>query len=1147
LMNQSFEKSRLETIVTSIITSSIVRRKMRGEMVVLQSNFGLQIDNKAMKQSNASAEIQALRKLKAYRKDISDSDLQKMSPEARAEFLRTADTLAMEVYMPHAFKEFYGEDIPEYIKLTDEVREAIGFRIPTEGYNSIEYIKIVDFLPVGMGSTIIVPSEIVAKSGADFDIDKLTLYLPNVELVGDTLQPMRRIDPSTATVEDVEYLRKTDLDNYKSLFFKTFPTNKALEHIKDLTEIYSSKSAVESLFKDYAQVPEVKAFKEKLKEKKETASNIINPVDKAAAYRAIDKLRDDFLDRAISAPHTIFEGGSMSNARMFQLDIMERLAEKDRLLHDRFFKLTSKDVQTKKYMQNQVQNIMRDILKHPLSFDQLITPVGAFTLKDIAYKIDKLVNKEDWVGDERVKKDLVDMLSLDNLISTEFIMNQTIGGTGIVASSSTHVAKLQRVNMAFNKDAGVVFNFSEVDPSYSISKTYTYRSDVTINSLMQQYISGYVDGEKDPFVTYVNAGKEGAPVHMALETIGLPLETALAFMSQPILFEYFALKNENQSQAAMSLPYGVEAYKSDKDIIASLITKYGGVGGSVQLSEELLAPYIGKDLLVTEENSDNDVVETFGDIAREIQVQVLQDFIRYKEYARHLKNLEVTHSYDKLKLKNESESIYLEALERKVRVDGIFTGIGALTSSKNSMLSYGRNAIKSSTKLLESVDLKNTSTALREVFIGKAYDMIESGLSRDDITYTLNRFDNFITANLIQSATYGEETISDMRARLFQGPNSLPRRIDALQKSGEVQNLVIDSLLPLLDPYIMGTTMATVDGLKLHRGKYDIGMVDILKESFEDLRLLAPDIHQDLVIFSVLQSGVDYSQNSFAAIIPPADVAAITKNVFDGFLNSSDVGGKAKRLWHSFLDNNWHNSVISHQVYVGDSKSAIFHADEIKADANAFPWVKKNSLTLSRKVGEVYSYSHFTRNRKGDDWLRAGKMGVKGKLLEAVGSTSIILTNAIESPLGLLTNNVDLSRKILKGTKNMHYSSSRVANGLYSLGNQALIDVKYASRGNSSEVIKSGSLGKSPTGARWDKATLAKALGFSSLAQANKTPDLKAFFADKSPLFISKLDVQAPGNTGFVQESSEYKKAMEAETAPPSQDLSNLTEQLKCK
>ena len=35
------------------------------------------------------------------------------------------------------------------------------------------------FLPPHAGSTIIVPSELVGKAGSDYDIDKLSIYVPN--------------------------------------------------------------------------------------------------------------------------------------------------------------------------------------------------------------------------------------------------------------------------------------------------------------------------------------------------------------------------------------------------------------------------------------------------------------------------------------------------------------------------------------------------------------------------------------------------------------------------------------------------------------------------------------------------------------------------------------------------------------------------------------------------------------------------------------------------------------------------------------------------------------------------------------------------------------------------------------------------------
>jgi hypothetical protein len=53
-----------------------------------------------------------------------------------------------------------------------------GVRIPVQGYNSMEKMEIVEFLPEESGQMILVPDELVVKSGGDFDIDKLFMYEP---------------------------------------------------------------------------------------------------------------------------------------------------------------------------------------------------------------------------------------------------------------------------------------------------------------------------------------------------------------------------------------------------------------------------------------------------------------------------------------------------------------------------------------------------------------------------------------------------------------------------------------------------------------------------------------------------------------------------------------------------------------------------------------------------------------------------------------------------------------------------------------------------------------------------------------------------------------------------------------------------------
>lgn len=84
--------------------------------------------------------------------------------------------------------EFYSDnngnvDIKKIEKEAPELLEIIGYRIPTESKHSMLPIRIVGFLPNFNGSSIVLPADITAITGSDFDIDKLYIMRPylNVE------------------------------------------------------------------------------------------------------------------------------------------------------------------------------------------------------------------------------------------------------------------------------------------------------------------------------------------------------------------------------------------------------------------------------------------------------------------------------------------------------------------------------------------------------------------------------------------------------------------------------------------------------------------------------------------------------------------------------------------------------------------------------------------------------------------------------------------------------------------------------------------------------------------------------------------------------------------------------------------------------
>ena len=90
-----------------------------------------------------------------------------------------------------ALEEEQGIRIPDYTDLDYDLLDiikVIGFRIPTQGMNSGDMFRIRRFLPINSADTIVVPSEIVGKTGSDFDIDKMTMYLKNYKFKDGRLQ-----------------------------------------------------------------------------------------------------------------------------------------------------------------------------------------------------------------------------------------------------------------------------------------------------------------------------------------------------------------------------------------------------------------------------------------------------------------------------------------------------------------------------------------------------------------------------------------------------------------------------------------------------------------------------------------------------------------------------------------------------------------------------------------------------------------------------------------------------------------------------------------------------------------------------------------------------------------------------------------------
>lgn len=145
----------MQNLLFSIIKNRITKQKIKGGSLIQVSNYGL-------------------------------SDDLHIEFEGKGENKRIK---YFECYMPAYSRKFLEPlmDVQTHQlnidKLPDDLRKAIGLRIPTEDKYSMAPLYIKGFLPMQSGAAIMLPSEITTVSGSDFDIDKMYAMFQEFDLV----------------------------------------------------------------------------------------------------------------------------------------------------------------------------------------------------------------------------------------------------------------------------------------------------------------------------------------------------------------------------------------------------------------------------------------------------------------------------------------------------------------------------------------------------------------------------------------------------------------------------------------------------------------------------------------------------------------------------------------------------------------------------------------------------------------------------------------------------------------------------------------------------------------------------------------------------------------------------------------------------
>jgi hypothetical protein len=937
-------RDKIDNILSSIVDSRVISPKMFGKPSVQVASTGYNSTNRKMMylKDDVYTEMEPGETLTEEQKETvipTSSDLNFYK-------LENGKISKMEVYVPWYFDGVSPEDLG--LKLVNGVYKIpanmdkrlltmIGFRIPTQGMNSIENIVVKGFLPKENGDMIVVPTEIVGKSGSDFDIDKMNLYMSNY-----------KVKYTKFTNEEITEFKKTDFykkisDKSKAMIVK-LGNEKFLELIEDLNNFsVTSNTGKYGNLKEYLDSNNITGDENKM------YTELKNSLVQYNAYRK-EVIKNNKDNRKQFKP--IVE------------DIIYVESNEDNM----------------KSLQNKLKEIMDKIISQPENYRQLIMPNSTATLKSIANEINELKQK----GSSEKS-----MLSLRKFIQSaetreRYLTGKRLVGIAALQSTSHVISQISDIMLSGNYEVSKIEFLVKYDPTYK-KENGKYRKDIEIklsynnkeigkfyinaktdaegrwiSENISEALSGFVDAAKDPFVFDLNINFNTAATWFYLQKLGVPMREIAYLFNQPAVNKFMQLESNNNS-----IFKTVNKNTTSREFI--FINAVSEYMATIDPSNKTLIDEI--DL----ENSKGDNEKDYGKLKvlktnlfskiNDIRLEITKpDVEKLKNLIKNLNNSKYKMTAEDAKLQVSLLSDYLEYYDQSGNLTEFINSIGYDNQKSKTII---ENKLQQITwnKMVENGFIANPESVLDKTFIGemkkqkedlfslfkdmfislepkaipvfeKMYDFLSNRkifISNENKALLINKYQKFFITYVIQNTTVKinnvETTIANKFNELMMSANSIANQLQKLKNSPDYnisQNLAVKELIP-----IFANNVNDPNNIKLFRNKMTTYKNDVLIESINNLLDYAQasgnteleNFVNNLTAFSILQSGLQDSTINFTKILPAHLYSKVVNDILNIYLtNESTIDHEL--IWQQFHQNNkFDNSIVKKPMFFKTDKT----------------------------------------------------------------------------------------------------------------------------------------------------------------------------------------------------------------------------------
>ena len=590
LFDSFHDKQTIEYMLSSIVRSNMIKFKVKGGMYVQEPSTLWETGNR---ERNGSGKLLANSTLRYYEKDENGV--------SRAEVM-----LALPKEFLPILKHRYNGDLDRLnadlrtrrSPISEELLNLVANRVPADDMHSVEIFTIKKFLPPYYGKRIIVPTEIVAKAGSDYDIDKLFTYFRNSHTVNGQVVPMK-------------YYKNPSMGELKDMYNQNYGrTLKKAEVIRN--QLFENGILNASLL---------------------SQTNIFQ--------------MGSGQDQELFAQWLI-EGDILDNTGMLTREEVEQIMQDAREVpsFDEFAGrwATGEDVNSRGAKENRLLDIQEEILLDPDNYKYLMQPISTSNIKQLAEELVTSQEFEQSGQSESTSWSRVTEWAHNFDLSKAFWLGRKV--IGMAAVSIVHHARTQYTPIRLNSLAKVFLK--EVGQGDLRIGFVEDADGNTISHFFSEILNAYIDLTKDRSITLLNINTTTYNVLNFLARTGdvapASAKTVAAFLRQPIIKEY--IKRVNTENGIT-----IEGFTGPKQIAKAMLMDDNAMYLLYDKLDLETNPLIKQslELQIEElaENRHNFTQEELVDMStksydnltaveKEYQLQILDDYLTYDFFGKKL-------------------------------------------------------------------------------------------------------------------------------------------------------------------------------------------------------------------------------------------------------------------------------------------------------------------------------------------------------------------------------------------------------------------------------------------------------------------------------------------------------------------------------